>query len=874
MQPIRIKVCQESDLRMLGTLARNIQRVLPVTQADIDAAAALGKGWVVKRVYEVSDPLNNLRGGTQLVIKQNSVLPGQNVQRVLIVANPEQQTVIVGPGIPPLLLPNAIANELLYVKAFGGTEQGGVPSGYTAVEYVENAASTMVKTAIHIGNDDNFKIDITATAVTGSFYLFQARDKVNASLGNANIIGISGATSGNTLLASPGIDGVTVSNGLTRVNRTGHKMRFVYDCADGNITWYVKDLDGNVENTTTGTYDPTQLNRATTNMCIYGNEAPAGSGAGQTVNRLAAGCKVYGAKLWKNGILVLDYVPAIRNSDSAVGFYDRISDTFVIAADGSLTAGNSLAPTPSDPLDIYCNNGKIIVLDHTNWNVITNPTSQTGQGMFISTDGKLQKANDRGAGVFIPVTVGKKYTVLINKKTVDIGTIIRYGQSNNGSVPNSAEQLLDWYRGTLTDGMMISFTAKRPYFVMQLSANLVEATGGVDNSIEVIEASGDYTFLKYITTTGTQYIETDISGAARWVGAGQGTSQSSGSKVIVSAQATADGTIKGAVVWLGSRLGNADTGKFWTLGGASSNMSTSTVPTLDYAEYDVTFGDNTFTGTINNFTFNTINNQWDIGVWRIGTSFAQNTGGPNYYFIGNIYRQKAYQNDVLVGDFIPAIRNSDSAVGMLDIVSGTFYENAGTGTFGAGNIIGSGETISIDPKGTLATANNLFAINTYKDVQEIITGATTHKVNVYVLNGKETAWNDTVSSSSYAMPKTAIKSDSNVLPNKSTDVICSHYSVATTESGSGVQDIIWVGGSNVNFKTKSTYPTLQDWKDFLAAQYAAGTPVILVVPLATEYEEVGPVAQTMNVVAGDNTLDIVQAGLPNLLVEAEYTKGN
>ena len=39
MFPIRVKTVQESDLRMLGSLARNIQRVLPVTQADIDAAA-------------------------------------------------------------------------------------------------------------------------------------------------------------------------------------------------------------------------------------------------------------------------------------------------------------------------------------------------------------------------------------------------------------------------------------------------------------------------------------------------------------------------------------------------------------------------------------------------------------------------------------------------------------------------------------------------------------------------------------------------------------------------------------------------------------------------------------------------------------------
>ena len=78
----RVKEVQESDLRMLGNLARNIQRVLPVTQADIDAAAALGKGWVVWKVIEVNDPIDNLRGGTQLVIKQNSITPVKTVAMV------------------------------------------------------------------------------------------------------------------------------------------------------------------------------------------------------------------------------------------------------------------------------------------------------------------------------------------------------------------------------------------------------------------------------------------------------------------------------------------------------------------------------------------------------------------------------------------------------------------------------------------------------------------------------------------------------------------------------------------------------------------------------------------------------------------------
>ena len=145
MFPIRVKVCQESDLRMLGLLARNIQRVLPVTQADIDAAAALGKGWVVWKVIEVSDPLDNLRGGTQLIIKQNSITPGQNVRRVIFVSGPGGETVVIGPAPSPLLLPDAIANSLSYVKAYGGTEQNGTPTPDAPVDIVCNNGALKVK---------------------------------------------------------------------------------------------------------------------------------------------------------------------------------------------------------------------------------------------------------------------------------------------------------------------------------------------------------------------------------------------------------------------------------------------------------------------------------------------------------------------------------------------------------------------------------------------------------------------------------------------------------------------------------------------------------------------------------------------------------
>lgn len=367
--------------------------------------------------------------------------------------------------------------------------------------------------------------------------------------------------------------------------------------------------------------------------------------------------------------------------------------------------------------------------------------------------------------------------------------------------------------------------------------------------------NGLYSELDYITATGTQYIQTTISGPARWVGAGQGTSDSSGSKVIVSAQATTGGTIQGAVIWIGSRLGSTDADKYWTLGGSvSTGLSTSTVPTLDYAEYDVSFNNGALTGKVNDFTFDTVNNQWDIGVWRIGTSFTNNTGNPNYYFIGNIYRQKAYQNNVLVGDFIPAKRNSDNVVGMYDVVSGTFLTNAGSGTFTAGNIknyfvVGTVEKL-VDNVGNEAQCELLLKSangDAFEDTQEIISGNVTRNCAIKVFDGSENeSWKESsgwggTNTIVYYLTDSNIKHDSSLY--SSTITLCTHYKSYSRDylntndvEGSGISGL--TTNTAFTFRVSRTdFPDVTAWKTWLAAQYAAGTPVMMVYPLKTATSE-------------------------------------
>ena len=51
-----------------------------------------------------------------------------------------------------------------------------------------------------------------------------------------------------------------------------------------------------------------------------------------------------------------------------------------------------------------------------------------------------------------------------------------------------------------------------------------------------------------------------------------------------------------------------------------------------------------------------------------------------------VYSLKLYENNILVRNYIPVMRNSDNAIGLYETINNVFYGNSGTGTFNAGDI--------------------------------------------------------------------------------------------------------------------------------------------------------------------------------------------
>ena len=171
--------------------------------------------------------------------------------------------------------------------------------------------------------------------------------------------------------------------------------------------------------------------------------------------------------------------------------------------------------------------------------------------------------------------------------------------------------------------------------------------------------------------------------------------------------------------------------------------------------------------------------------------------------------------------------------------------------------------------GGTATAEMLLKIGDYTDVQEILSGAVTRNVGIKVLDGTENWVVASVSSVRYILLEPT--TDSNRY-----DIISSHFksdpvAFANMSNNSGCLTRIATEGKKAIALKAESYATLNDWTQYLANQYAAGTPVIVIYPLATPTTE-SVAGQTLQVQDGDNTLEITQASIDGLELEAEYEK--
>ena len=378
-----------------------------------------------------------------------------------------------------------------------------------------------------------------------------------------------------------------------------------------------------------------------------------------------------------------------------------------------------------------------------------------------------------------------------------------------------------------------------------------------------------YTLVEGITATGTQYIDTGITLAS--------------TDVVETEFKNSTSSDYGAVYGVYKTNENSafyanQTYYGYDKSGNKVNTNVAVDDQWHHTTHDFVNGtlqiDNT-TVTFTPFEFeNTDNN----GLF---TRFYN--GSYGYFFKGSVKSHKITRNGVVIFNAVSAKRESDNALGMYDFVSGTFFTNDGTGTFTAGTTlndpvgayaVGPIETIA-DSTNHTATCEDLLSFDAdHIDNQEVISGTVTRKVGVLVLTGQEEGW---VKGNNVTIYNLGVWNSPIPYSPDRVAIHCTHY-VGTNATNAQSPDMSiklsnssYFDGNGTIIIKDSSCADLAAWKAFLAAQYAAGTPVIVVFPAEdTTTASVPP--QTLQVADGANTLTITQAGMPGLQLEAEYEK--
>ena len=227
-------------------------------------------------------------------------------------------------------------------------------------------------------------------------------------------------------------------------------------------------------------------------------------------------------------------------------------------------------------------------------------------------------------------------------------------------------------------------------------SNLLYVPTNVDYDIteHTILLPSGYQQLKYIESTGTQWIDTQVLinssnyNKIRYILDCKPTSTAVGNRW------WAHGIGGGSTNTFYVGIGNGSSSSYpFTYGSGCYDISTSVYGSIGvryiwdydtsqrtYKVYDENYN---LLANISNTSLNapTANGYLSLFCWRYYS------GSVGYCHSNVFYKCIIYDSGKMIRMFIPAKRTSDSAIGLFDVVNNTFYGNSGSGTFTAGPVI-------------------------------------------------------------------------------------------------------------------------------------------------------------------------------------------
>lgn len=678
---------------------------------------------------------------------------------------------IIVHGISPISLPDAIADSLEYLKAFGGTHQG-LPSGYDPVNFIYFLDGAYLQTDIVPTYDGKVEMDFTATASPASAYLLGGR---NSGAGGGMFFAVNGNKFFLDAFGSASSD--RYSSNIAPVSNTRYKFTFnnkVATLESGGTTLF------------TNTFTGTEANGA--KLCINGlNSNGTITGGGQI------GIYLYSFKVWDNqGKLIANYVPCAKTNPLTVGLYDLVTDTFINAPTSGTwaagpAAGASVNPTPDAPIDIVSNNGVLklspnLILGDS-WILNASRTSATGDTYSLS---------EAVTTAIFPVESNTTYVACYN------------------GVANKAR----WY---------------------EYGENQTYIAGSYVADSQTLTTSSNTKYIA-ISFVGTQLINVVTQEKYKLCSVNKG---SVALPYVPYGQIYADGTVE-------------------TINVHGKNL-------LDINSSGIVAGYLASDGSLVQST------SWSVSDYipiKANTTFTYSTTRPSGGLGSGAYL--AYYDANYA--FISTQNQGSNANKTFTTPAGTAYIKVSF--FSSGNWQVEQGSTATDYEayfdGGTAVAEMLLKVGDYEDVQSIIDGVVTRNVGIKVFDGTE-AWSAGSAQNPNRFILAGAFNDIAQIPNENVGYANCYTVVARS---SNIQSILQNNecGWNTTYVfcvRDDRFDTVAQFTAWLAGQYNAGTPVIIVYPLETPTTE-SVTGQPMQVQQGDNFVEITQASLDNLEIEAKY----
>lgn len=287
-------------------------------------------------------------------------------------------------GVSPLLLVNSLAHSIKSLTQYGKCEQRNLPPQYTELDYLQSDGDQYIDLDTTLNQDDVIEIEFEITASQNSKNIFGYRAGASAN----NIMLFFGSTSNRVFIDFNNSDYAPyrLSCDLsvnTRYKAVISKSRRAILAADGTVL---------AENTTAC---PDTI--TCPNAYLF-------AAAGTPAYNYGSPCKVYSCRINGKRNLV-----GAKDASNVVEMYDKVTAApFVNAGTGSFTAGPVATPTPTTPMDIVTNNGKIKYSAN-----MANVNAQTSLvGYYISAQGAVTAdTNNWMYQAYIPVKPNTTYTL-------------------------------------------------------------------------------------------------------------------------------------------------------------------------------------------------------------------------------------------------------------------------------------------------------------------------------------------------------------------------------------------------------------------------------------------------------------------------------